>query len=135
MVDERAMRLADSAKGLFARLRVRLDGAQQQIMRIEPHRLVGHKRIELQTLAARSLAGVKSVFAKKELQLTAGANRLEALNPRSVLNRGYSITTNLKSGKVVTSGADVEVGDLISTEVAKQGVIESEVKKVGRRGK
>ena len=135
MVDERAMRLADSAKGLFAQLRGRLDAAQQQIMRIEPHRLVGHKRIELQTLAGRSLAGVKSVFAKKELQLTAGANRLEALNPRSVLNRGYSITTNLKSGKVVTSSADVKAGDLIRTEVGKQGVIESEVKKVGRRDK
>ena len=135
MVDERAMRLADSAKGLFGQLRSRLDRAQQQIMRIEPHRLVGHKRIGLQALAGRSLAGMKAAFGKKELQLTAAANRLEALDPRSVLNRGYSITTNLKSGKVVTSGADVEVGDLISTEVAKHGVIESEVKKVGRRSK
>jgi exodeoxyribonuclease VII large subunit len=135
MVDDRAMRLAGAAKGMFAQLRDGLDKAQQQIMRIEPHRLVGHKRIELHGLAGRVRAAVKDVFAKKELQLTAAANRLEALDPRSVLNRGYSITTNLKSGEVVTSAADVEVGDLVRTEVAKQGVIESEVKKVERRSK
>lgn len=135
MIDERAMRLADSAKGMFSQLRSRLDRSQQQVMQIEPHRLVGQKRVELEALAGRSLAGLRAVFAKKELQLTGAANRLEALDPRAVLNRGYSITTNLRSGKVVTSPADVEVGDMMRTEVAKKGVVESEVKRVGRRGK
>ena len=129
MLDERTMCLADSARGLFADLRRRLEQARLQIGRIEPHRLVGAKRIETHQLASRALAAVKSVLSKKQLQLTAAANRLETLDPRSVLDRGYSITTNQRTGKVIAVAADVEVGDTINTELARQIKIESEVKK------
>ncbi len=132
MLDERAMRLADSARGLFADLRRRLEQARLRIGRIEPHRLVGAKRIETHQLASRATAAVKSVLSKKQLQLTAAANRLETLDPRSVLDRGYSITTNQRTGKVITTAADVRVGDTINTEVARQTTIESEVKKVNQ---
>ena len=128
MIDERTMRLADSARGLFADLRRRLEQARLQVGRIEPHRLVGAKRIETHQLASRALAAVKSVLSKKQLQLTAAANRLETLDPRSVLDRGYSITTNQRTGKVITAAADVRVGDTINTELARQTKIESEVK-------
>ena len=128
-LDERTMRLADSARGLFADLRRRLEQARFQVARIEPHRLVGAKRIETHQLASRAMAAVKSVLSKKQLQLTAAANRLETLDPRSVLDRGYSITTNQRTGKVITAAADVRVGDMINTELARQIKIESEVKK------
>ena len=132
MVDERAMRLAESAKGMFGGLRDRLDLAQSAVMRIEPHRLIGQKRVELEGLSGRFEAALTNVFSKKELHLTAFENRLGALDPRSVLNRGYSITTNLRSGKVVTAASDVEIGDTIKTEVAERAVIESEVKIIGK---
>ena len=132
MLDERTMRLTDSARGLFADLRHRLEQARLQVGRIEPHRIVGAKRIDTHQLASRALAAVKSVFSKKQLQLTAAANRLETLNPRSVLDRGYSITTNLRTGKVITAAGDVKIGDAINTEVAQQTKIESEVKKVNQ---
>ena len=132
MLDERAMRLADSARGLFADLRRRLEQARLQIGRIEPHRLVGAKRIETHQLASRALAAVKSILSKKQLQLTAAANRLETLDPRSVLDRGYSITTNQRTGKVIIAAGDVKIGDAINTEVARQTTIESEVKKVNQ---
>jgi exodeoxyribonuclease VII large subunit len=93
---------------------------------------VGAKRIETHQLASRAMAAVKSVLSKKQLQLTAAANRLETLDPRSVLDRGYSITTNQRTGKVITDAADVRVGDTINTEVARQTTIESEVKKVNQ---
>jgi len=130
MLDERTMRLTDSARGLFANLRRRLEQTRLQVGQIEPHRIVGAKRIDTHQLASRALAAVKSVLSKKQLQLTAAANRLEMLNPRSVLDRGYSITTNLRTGKVITAAADVKIGDAINTEVAQQATIESEVKKV-----
>ena len=132
MLDERTMRLTDSARGLFADLRRRLEQARLQVGRIEPHRIVGAKRIDAHQLASRALAAVKSVLSKKQLQLTAAANRLETLNPRSVLDRGYSITTNLRTGKVITAAEDVKIGDAINTEVAQQTTIESEVKKVNQ---
>jgi len=130
MLDERTMRMADSARGLFSNLHRRLEQARARIARIEPHRLLGTRRIETHRLADRAAAAMKAVLSKKHLQLTAAANRLETLDPRSVLERGYSITTNLRTGRVITTAADVNVGDVISTELARHAKIESEVNKV-----
>ena len=50
--------------------------------------------------------------------------RLDALNPYSVLNRGYSIT--MKGEKVVSSVKDINSGDVIST-IVKDGEIKSKI--------
>ena len=71
---------------------------------------------------------MQKVFAKKELHLTAAQNRLAGLNPKSVLNRGYSITVNKATGKVLTDSAEVEIGALLMTELARGNLLESEVK-------
>jgi exodeoxyribonuclease VII large subunit len=52
-----------------------------------------------------------------------------ALDPRSVLNRGYSITMNERTGGVVAAIDDVRVGDPLTTELAK-GQIHSRVEQV-----
>ena len=121
-------RLAQSAKDLFQQLRERLVRAYELIRQIEPHRVLGQKRDELNELANAAKSAMKNVFVKKKLQLTAVKNRLEALNPKSVLSRGYSITTNKKTGKVVTAAADVAITDVLITELAHRNLIESEVK-------
>jgi exonuclease VII large subunit len=51
------------------------------------------------------------------------------MNPRSVLQRGYSITINKESGLLVRTSEDVNVGDFLITELANKNMIESEVKK------
>ncbi len=127
-VDEMSKRLAQSAKNLFQQLRERLGRAYELILQIEPHRVLGQKRDELNELANAAKSAMKNIFVKKKLQLTAVENRLEALNPKSVLSRGYSITTNKKTGKVVTAAADVEITDVLITELAHRNLIESEVK-------
>jgi exodeoxyribonuclease VII large subunit len=70
--------------------------------------------------AGRLLSAVK-------LQIETLAAKLIACNPKSVLNRGYSIAKNAITGKVVTSAADVSIGDLMITELANENVIESKV--------
>jgi exonuclease VII large subunit len=52
---------------------------------------------------------------------------LAALNPKSVLNRGYSITTNRQTGSLVRSPGDVEIGDQLATELAGGGLVQSQV--------
>jgi exonuclease VII large subunit len=63
------------------------------------------------------------------MQLTARENRLTALNPRSVLQRGYSITTNKKTGSLVRASDDVHIGEDLITELAGENFIESKVTK------
>jgi exodeoxyribonuclease VII large subunit len=72
--------------------------------------------------AGRLLSAVK-------LRIETQAAKLIACNPKSVLNRGYSIAKNIITGKVVTSPADVSIGDLIITELANENTIESRVTK------
>jgi exodeoxyribonuclease VII large subunit len=70
--------------------------------------------------AGRLLSAVK-------LQIETLAAKLVACNPKSVLNRGYSIAKNAITGKVVTSAADVSIGDIMITELANENSIESKV--------
>ena len=53
------------------------------------------------------------------------SSQLKALSPTAVLDRGFSIT-RLKSGAVVRDAANVSVGEILQTQVAR-GVMESKV--------
>jgi exodeoxyribonuclease VII large subunit len=83
----------------------------------------------LNELKGRGLAAVTKVLNSRELEITARENRLAALNPKSVLNRGYSITVNQKTGQVVRTVDDIQLGDLLTTELANDNRIESRVTK------
>ena len=137
-LDEMSARLSDSAMRIFTALRDKLRAAFENIRRIEPHRLLGTKKLALNALTARVDSAAAGIFGKSKLQLTAIENRLGALDPRSVLNRGYSITTNTRTGRLVTGAGDVEVNDIVSTELAQKDAFQSKVTKVKRadtRGK
>jgi exodeoxyribonuclease VII large subunit len=77
----------------------------------------------------RAKSGIGAVVSTCQMQLTAQANRLAALNPRSVLQRGYSITTDKKTGILVKTTKDVRPGDEMITELADENLIESKVTK------
>lgn len=128
-LDELTAELQEVLKALIAGAHRELSAAYEQIIRIEPHRLLGYKTIELNNLKNRANVSVRSVVNTCRMQLTARENRLSALNPRSVLQRGYSITTNKQTGLLVRNTEDVNIGDFLITELAEKNLIESEVKK------
>ena len=74
---------------------------------------------------------IKDYIADEVRELKAYQDRLEALSPLKVLNRGFSITQD-KDGKVITSVKDVKCGDTITT-MLKDGTINSKVEKVEGR--
>ena len=57
------------------------------------------------------------------------ANRLAGLNPKAVLERGYSITRRVEDGRLVKAPADLTVGDALVTELAGENFVESRVTK------
>ncbi|MHC4204973.1 MAG: exodeoxyribonuclease VII large subunit [Planctomycetota bacterium] len=127
-LDELSAELSEVVKELLAEATRKVAAAYEQIVRIEPHRLLGYKTIELNNWKNRADAGFRSIVNDCRMQLTAQENRLSALNPRSVLQRGYSITTNKKTGLLVKNSEDVRIGDYLITELANKNLIESEVK-------
>jgi len=128
-LDELTAELRDIIKALPAKAHRLLSAAYEQIIRIEPHRLLGYKTIELNNWQNHAKAGIHEVVNTCRMQLTAQENRLSALNPKSVLQRGYSITTNKQTGLLVRSPEDVNIGDFLITELANENLIESQVKK------
>jgi exodeoxyribonuclease VII large subunit len=149
-LDEVAVRLGSVMKGLLAAKREHTSAIQERISRIEPRRVIADRMLQLVN-AANSMAGalrrragtaaigiarcessvsaaVRRRLSDLQLSLAARENRLAALDPRSVLTRGYSITRNKQTGKVVTAAADVRPGEFLLTELADRNLIESQVK-------
>ena len=127
--DELCNRLQNSVKHLLADTRNRLYAIAEQIRKIEPHRLMAGKTVNLNNLQNRAMAAIKAILNNCKIQLTARTNRLAALNPRTILQRGYSITTNKRTGLLVRSPVDVEISDLLMTELVDEIFIESKVTK------
>ncbi len=150
-LDELTIELAAAIRELPAEAHRRLSAAYEQIVRIEPHRLLGNKTVELNNWRHRFDKGIHAIINNKtgkldnwqnrmnvgisliinnsRMQLTAQANRLAGLNPKSVLQRGYSITTNKKTGLLVKTLEDVRIGDHLITELTDENLIESKVTK------
>lgn len=126
-VDELDGDLDEAVKGLLAEAQRMLSASYEQVVRIEPHRLMGRMMVDLNNLGNRADVGIGAILNARRMQLTAAENRLAGLNPKSVLHRGYSITTNKKTALVVRNLQDVEIGDLIVTELAGENLIESKV--------
>jgi exodeoxyribonuclease VII large subunit len=133
-LDDLAWDLGEAMRTIFIRAQGQMQDYQQQIAGIEPHRLLGRMMVELNELKGRGLAAVTKVLSRRTLAITAGENRLAALNPKSVLNRGYSITMNKQTGQVIRSADDIQINDLLVTELAHQHLIESQVTKKAKEG-
>jgi exodeoxyribonuclease VII large subunit len=128
-IDELVMTLAGALKTRIMRTQSRLDRIREQIQKIEPTRLIASRYIAISAYDSRNRVGIMKILSKNQLKLAALENRLAALDPRSVLNRGYSITMNERTGGVVAVIDDVRVGDPLTTELAK-GQIHSRVEQV-----
>ncbi len=129
MLDELQSSLAESAKSLILNIRGILQSYFEQILKIEPHRILADRKISLNNINSRINEKIGQVFSGLKIRLETQAAKLSACNPKSVLNRGYSITKDAATRQVVTSTAQVNVGDLLITELKNENLIESRVTK------
>ena len=70
-------------------------------------------------------AGKHTVALERE-RLVGLTNRLDSVSPLRVLNRGYSITTNVEDDKPIKSVEALDRGKLLKTRLC-EGVIVSSV--------
>jgi len=134
-LDEIVTNLAELIRELMAEGKDKLHRIYEQIIKIEPHRLLGRKTVDLNNWENRAGTAVGAIINKCTMQLTAQKNRLAGLNPKSVLQRGYSITTSKKTGLLMRNLADVQIADYIITELAGENLIESKVTNKQNRNK
>jgi exodeoxyribonuclease VII large subunit len=127
----------DSLAGRLLRLhpRRKLNDSLQRLDDLQSGLLRGLKTaarsrvLVLENLAGRFLRAKPSLALKARREtLRQLEKRLNALGPEQVLARGYSITTDTASGKVLRDAAKVSVGQALTTRLAK-GEIFSRVDK------
>ena len=128
-LDEMGGDLEELIRDMLAGAKERLNEIYEQVVRLEPHRLLGRKMVEVNDLRSRANAAVSALLGRVGLQVTACENRLAGLNPKAVLKRGYSITTLKEKGTVVKNAAEVQIGNMLVTELAGENLIESRVTK------
>lgn len=112
----------------FQNWQQRLDDLQNSLGRCTRHGL-RQSQVILQNLAERlhRIRPSQSLKQRRE-QLRQLQRHLNALGPEQVLSRGYSITTDETSGKVVRDAAKVRPGQRLKTRLAK-GVVTSRAEK------
>jgi exodeoxyribonuclease VII large subunit len=128
-LDELAAELTATIRSLLAEAQRKLSTSYEQIVKIEPHRLLGNKTVELNDCRNKLNNEIIKIINSFRIKLTAQANRLAGLNPKSVLQRGYSITTNKKTGLLIKTPEDIQLGDCLITELTGENFIESKVTK------
>ncbi|MCF7956906.1 MAG: exodeoxyribonuclease VII large subunit [Phycisphaerae bacterium] len=94
---------------------------------------IGHHQTMLNRQAERLSRAERQLRNNFRGELESLAKRLENLDPRAVLQRGYSITRMKDSGEILTADRLVKRGDVVVTEMAGEVVIESEITETPRR--
>jgi len=135
LLDETEMRVSNTIRYQLAELGQKVHLLAEQVRRIEPHRLLRECLVTVYNLQNRARMAAQQVIGGCRVTVSTAAGRLAALNPKSVLQRGYSITTNAATGRIVRLLEDAAVADTIITELADENLIESKVTKKQNKAK
>ena len=101
----------------------RLDDLQSGLRRALKH-AARSRGLVLQNLAGRFLRAKPSLALKSRREsLRQLEKRLHSLGPQQVLSRGYSITTDAATGKVLRAAANVKAGQKLKTRLAKGEIV------------
>ncbi|MHC4542876.1 MAG: exodeoxyribonuclease VII large subunit, partial [Planctomycetota bacterium] len=109
-LDELATDLTEQMRQSLVQAQRKVSAGYEQVVRIEPHRLLGRKTVELNQWQNQANSGVRAALNNCRMQ-------------------GYSITTNKKTGSLVRASDDVHIGEDLITELAGENFIESKVTK------
>ncbi len=101
----------------ITRQRERLS-AQARHLR-DPRQVLRALQLRVDELSERALRGVTTRVRLARQQLRGGAERLQALSPLAVLERGYSIARRIDTGAVVRDAASLQTGDRLRLTFAR----------------
>jgi len=97
-----------------------------RLSRVRPAQLLRQRRELFEQECARLAEQMKHQLRERRNQAEALEARLRLLSPEQVLSRGYSITTDAETGKVLRDAAKVKPGQRIKTRLQK-GEVASKV--------
>jgi len=124
-LDDLDMRLRRGMTQYLKQHHQRVERKHHQLQLHSPVKRLGEQKLHLQRSEQKLLDAMDKTLLTTRHQLAMAAEKLETVSPLATLKRGYSITHS-ESSKTVSSINDIEVGEVITTQV-EDGVIESQV--------
>lgn len=101
--------LLNATRARLRRERSRLEVLGQRLR--DPGQAIRARRLRIDELAERARRAVEATFRLARERLRGEAEKLHALNPLGVLERGYSITRRVEDGRIVRTAAELSTGD------------------------
>ena len=105
----------------------------RQLAMNQPQKLLARSREDVTDLSRRAMEQSRRSYQQGLLQLDQQTRMLRLLSPLNVLERGYSITRETQSGRLVDSVATLKEGASLTTLV-KDGEILSDVRRSENKG-
>lgn len=109
--------------------RVQLRNLSERLLRVRPAQLLKQRRELLDQEIERLQEQMRHRLRERESQFKTLQTRLRLLGPEQVLARGYSITTDAETGKVLRDAAKLKAGQRLKTRL-KSGEVESKVEAI-----
>ena len=119
-------RLRHSVHRRVMLLRTRLEGLASQRPFRRPFDLVHDRSRRLDELSMHSNAAMRRMLREYEGRMATIAGKIDSLSPLAVLARGYTITQDTRTGRVIRAASDARVGQSITT-VFSDGAVVSKV--------
>jgi len=95
-----------------------VESQQRALSRLSPQAKIVTHRQRIDELTRAASASLAHQLALRRERLRGHLLRLQSLSPFATLDRGYSITRQLRTGEIVKSVAQVATGDRIETQVS-----------------
>ncbi|KZN60100.1 hypothetical protein N473_25240 [Pseudoalteromonas luteoviolacea CPMOR-1] len=128
-VDELQQRLLRALQYQQQKQHHKVNVLEHALLKFHPEKRLSNAKAKLDRLTSTLYNTMAQHSASQQNQLALLAARLDSVSPLAVLSRGYSITQ--KNNHVVTSIADVKVGDTLVTQLA-DGQIHTQIKDIAK---
>ena len=119
-------------KQKFDNMKLHISNLDKRIEALSPINTLNNKKLLLKEYKRQLNILFQSVLNNKKNEYRLLDNKLQALSPFTIMDKGYSI--NSIDGKVITDVTSVKVGDTLETNM-KNGTLISTVNEVKENGK
>jgi len=132
-LNEKLQRLDDLQAALLRSVKYRWrdcrsawQAVHQRWLRLRPGRMLERRAEDLRELERHLRERWRQSFENRRNRLDTVEARLRLLSPANVLERGYSITADAATGRVIRDSGEVKAGQRLKTQL-KRGEIRSRV--------
>jgi exodeoxyribonuclease VII large subunit len=126
VLDDRQQSMQLAMGDQMRQVTVRLSNLEASLVQRHPRHRVQLERQKLGELIKRLSLAIRHDLSRRTERMDSLQRHLEAISPKSVLGRGYTITMRKKDGAIIRSAQQTQVGERLTTQFA-DGTVESTV--------